>query len=214
MFTLFYTTFHNNTLQIWQQSLGITCSCIHRNSIWNKETKIKYCCFLFKQPLIFVLIHWTFLKFWISCFSHTLLSWLLCLMLPVSFTGSYTKDEPNFSLAKTAWPRPSKELNQSLFKDFWRRLLKFKIVQTMVISEGWGSIKNPTSIIHLISNENIQTLCDKGWLCRSKACCHFAFFIPLKYYPSSFWISQTLTLIMKMKRPLEMKNRPLDCLFK
>ena len=111
LFTLFYTTFHNNTLQIWQQSLGITCSCIHRNSIWNKETKIKYCCFLFKQPFIFVLIHWTFLKFCISCFSHTLLSWLHCLMLPVSFTGSYTKDEPNFSLAKTAWPRPSKEIN-------------------------------------------------------------------------------------------------------
>lgn len=77
-----------------------------------------------------------------------------------------------------------------------------------------GKHKNPTSKIHLISNENIQTLCDKGWLCRSKVCCHFAFFTPLKYYSSSFWISQTLTLIMKMKRPLETKNRPLDCLFK
>ena len=126
------------------------------------------------------------------------------------FYGFLRQGWAKFFLGKNRVPRLYKEINHfsrtlTKFKDFWRQLLKFKIVQTMVISEGQGSIKNPTSKMHLISKENIQTLCDKAWLWRSKACCHFSFFTPLKYHASSFWIFQTLTLRMKIKRLLERK---------
>ena len=43
MITLFYTTFHNNVLEndwVW---LTIILHLRYRDSIWNKETKVRYC---------------------------------------------------------------------------------------------------------------------------------------------------------------------------
>ena len=92
--------------------LGMTCNCIwgtDRNSIWNKETEIKYC----------------------LCTK--------CFTLPVSFTGSYTEDETNFprqniilqkmvsdaenvvNLKDFSFSRPNKEI-----QDFSRTLTEFK----------------------------------------------------------------------------------------
>ena len=96
-FTIFYffshTTFRDNTCKMTGYDMKLHLR--YRNSIWNKETEIKIILFMHKN--------------------------VVTIRLPMNFTGSYTKDEPNFPLwdnlisQKTVWSRQGIEF-QGLLK--------------------------------------------------------------------------------------------------